>query len=221
MDNINVYLQNSNNGFWYDHGVELGAAIVTLIAFLFTFWNINRTNKRQEIEEQKRNDRTLKMIDLVTQKQIEKLREINKEVSEKLETEPKPDYKDLYDLNIDKRVTNFYTQIKVSVTLNDVAKYIKDNELSETLINYQEKIKDMLINQHANLNLEALEKITTKLEDIEKALKEYDKLKTYTYVSNIILAEQKDKIQKELKKYEEFNELMKKLTTKLIDEINV
>lgn len=215
MNGINIYLQTSNNGFWYDHGVELFAAFVTLVAFLFTFRNVIRTNDRQEREEQKKNEKTLKMIDLATKEKTEKLKEINKKISEKIKSEHKPDDEGLYDLHIDKQSMHFSTQIKIMVNLNDVAKYVRDSDLHLTLPNYQETIKSLLINQHTNLNLKAIEKVTTRLENIESVLKKLDELKTYTYVSNAIIRGEEDNAQEELKKYGELNELIEKLSKEL------
>ena len=51
-----------------NHGVELFGAIVTLLALTFT--NIKRTDKRLEKDE-KKEYKTLKMIDLSTHKENE------------------------------------------------------------------------------------------------------------------------------------------------------
>src|SRR5699024_4276136 len=207
MNGISIYLQTISKGFWYDHGVELFSAIVTLAAFLFTFDNVIRTNNRQVREEQKKNEKTLKMIDLATREKTEKIKKINKKISEKIEIEHEPDDNGFYDLNIDKQAINFETKIKILVTVNDVAKYIKDSELPLTLVNYQEKIKSMLVSQHTNLNLKTIEKITTRLESIENALNKLYELKTYTYVSNLIIREEENEAQKEFEKYKKLNAL--------------
>ncbi|MEB8101606.1 hypothetical protein [Staphylococcus xylosus] len=220
MDNINVYLKTSESNFWYEHGVELGAAIVTLVAFLFTFWNINRTNKRQELEEQKKNNKTLKMIDLVTQEQSAKLKEINKKINKKIESEPKLDTNGNYFLTVEEPYTKeIETQIKESVNLNDIAKYVNKDELSSILINYQKEVTDIMVSQHTNLNLEALDKVTTKLENIENTLKKIDEIKSYIYVCNAIRKMERKNIQVEFQKYNDLNKLIENSSRKLIYDI--
>lgn len=220
MDNINVYLKTSESNFWYEHGVELGAAIVTLVAFLFTFWNINRTNKRQELEEQKKNNKTLKMIDLVSQEQSAKLKEINKKINKKIESEPKLDTNGNYFLTVEEPYTKeIETQIKESVNLNDIAKYVNKDELSSILINYQKEVTDIMVSQHTNLNLEALDKVTTKLENIENTLKKIDEIKSYIYVCNAIRKMERKNIQVEFQKYNDLNKLIENSSRKLIYDI--
>lgn len=214
MDNINVYLQNSNNGFWYDHGVELGAAIVTLIAFLFTFWNINHTNKKQEIEEQKKNEKTLKMIDLVTDLQVRNINGFTEDFNEILEKTP--DDNGHYYVYIEKIFSGFATKIQESLIVHDCCKYIIKNKLSEQLILYSNNIKEMLVNQHTNLNLNSLEKVTTKLEDIEIVIKDIEELTSYENISNLILEEKKEIIEKEFVKYKKINKDIEKISAKLI-----
>ena len=72
-----------------------------------------------------------------------------------------------------------------------VCKYIIKNKLSEQLILYSNNIKEMLVNQHTNLNLNSLEKVTTKLEDIEIVIKDIEELTSYENISNLILEEKK------------------------------
>lgn len=216
MNGNNNCLQNVIKDILYYLNADSISAIIALIALIVTLSNIIWTNIKQKREEQKRNNKTLKMIDLATKEKTEELKELNKEISKKIKNEHKPDDKGLYDLHIDNQAMEFSTKIKILVNLNDVAKYVKDSELHLTLSNYQEKIKSLLINQHTNLNFKTLEKITTKLEDIENAIKKLYEFKTYTYVCNVIIRdEEEDKAQKEFKKYEELNELIEKLSKEL------
>lgn len=52
--------QVAEHSFLYDHGVELFGAIVTLLAFLLTFANIKRTDKRLEKDEKKKEYKNFK-----------------------------------------------------------------------------------------------------------------------------------------------------------------
>src|SRR5699024_1197573 len=87
-----IGLQIAKHSFWYDHGVELLSALVTLVAFIFTFWNITNTNKKMYSDEIKKNDKTLKMIDLVTQKQRKNIGNFVIELEKLKEFEDREDY---------------------------------------------------------------------------------------------------------------------------------
>lgn len=215
MNGNNNCLQNVIKDILYYLNADSISAIIALIALIVTLSNIIWTNIKQKREEQKRNNKTLKMIDLATKEKTEELKELNKEISKKIKNEHKPDDKGLYDLHIDNQALEFSTKVKIMVNLNDVAKYVKDNELHLTLSNYQETIKSLLINQHTNLNFETLKKITTRLEDIENTVNKLYELKTYTYVYNVIIRGEEDNAQEELKKYGELNELIEKLSKEL------
>lgn len=215
MNGNNNCLQNVIKDILYYLNADSISAIIALIALIVTLSNIIWTNIKQKREEQKRNNKTLKMIDLATKEKTEELKELNKEISKKIKNEHKPDDKGLYYLHINNQALEFSTKVKIMVNLNDVAKYVKDNELHLTLSNYQETIKSLLINQHTNLNFETLKKITTRLEDIENTVNKLYELKTYTYVYNVIIRVEEDNAQEELKKYGELNELIEKLSKEL------
>lgn len=215
MNGNNNCLQNVIKDILYYLNADSISAIIALIALIVTLSNIIWTNIKQKREEQKRNNKTLKMIDLATKEKTEELKELNKEISKKIKNEHKPDDKGLYYLHINNQALEFSTKVKIMVNLNDVVKYVKDNELHLTLSNYQETIKSLLINQHTNLNFETLKKITTRLEDIENTVNKLYELKTYTYVYNVIIRGEEDNAQEELKKYGELNELIEKLSKEL------
>lgn len=215
MNGNNNCLQNVIKDILYYLNADSISAIIALIALIVTLSNIIWTNIKQKREEQKRNNKTLKMIDLATKEKTEELKELNKEISKKIKNEHKPDDKGLYYLHINNQALEFSTKVKIMVNLNDVVKYVKDNELHLTLSNYQETIKSLLINQHTNLNFETLKKITTRLEDIENTVNKLYELKTYTYVYNVIIRVEEDNAQEELKKYGELNELIEKLSKEL------
>lgn len=215
MNNINIYFQGTDNSFWYNHGVELMAAIVTLIAFLFTFWNITNTNKKQNIEEQKRNEKTLKMIDLFTQSQREETEKFNCYYSKSLETKPNKDGR--FYLNL--QLLDFETNSRTAFIVNDCCKYIEEQNLYNILINYENNIKELLLKQHTNLNLNTLEKVTSKLEDIGFTLILIDKLKSHQFISSEIIRENEEFLIKELEKYKQLNKIIARLSLKLIDNV--
>lgn len=100
--------------------------------------------------------------------------------------------------------------------VHDCCEYIIKNKLSEQLILYSNNIKEMLVNQHTNLNLNSLEKVTTKLEDIEIVIKDIEKLTSYENISNLIIEGKKETIEKEFVKYKKINKDIEKISTKLI-----
>ncbi|MCG2360584.1 hypothetical protein K4Q22_00905 [Staphylococcus epidermidis] len=127
---------------------------MTLVAFLFTFWNINRTNKPQELEEQKKNEKTLKMIDLVTQTERAEISKFIHNVDISLQTQP--DKNKLYFIEFPE--INYETTSKTAVIVNNSARYLEKNSIYMKLEYYKFNIKELLLKQHTNLNLNTLEK---------------------------------------------------------------
>ncbi|WP_049336764.1 hypothetical protein [Staphylococcus hominis] len=87
MININIILNTQEHGYIYEHGAELLGSIITGIAFIFTFIKmIIDNNKDKKIEEEK-NKKTLKMLDLISEKHVENIKNTREELENKKEIE--------------------------------------------------------------------------------------------------------------------------------------
>ncbi|MCD8860191.1 hypothetical protein [Staphylococcus gallinarum] len=142
------------NNFWYDHGVELGGAIVTLLAFLLTFFNIRRTDKKlkederkrndkQELEDKKINDKTLKMIDLVTKKERDSIKQCAMVLTSKKDIVTKEKY-NITSYSKFYRNTTIETQNKLAFILFKRAVYSYDYKIENELNNYMLDLKNSL-----------------------------------------------------------------------------
>lgn len=223
MGNFNIYFQNSNNGFWYDHGIELVSAIVTLLAFLFTFYNINRTNKKQDIEEQKKNEKTLKMFDLVTQKQSNRIEKCLNSFEESQKVEERENIQEHpYLITFSINNLTIATENKSAVILTRKINYLYNEDVEKDLKNYIEKLEEMLTNNHTNLNLYSLERVTNKLNDLNEVINQINQLKIH-FVPDLVFRdlinpiEDQKKIQEKLSEVEQIKGIMKKASMKLSD----
>ncbi|MBF0712357.1 hypothetical protein ACYJ80_06180 [Staphylococcus capitis] len=158
--------QVAEHSFWYNHGVELFGAIVTLLAFLLTFTNIKRTDKRLEKDEKKRNIKTLKMIDLSTHKERMSIQQWA--LMFKMENDVITQKK--YNILFSNYNVNFETENKKAFIIGEIANKYKISDLEVELTHYLEIIKDNLNNNHVNLSLQSLKRITEKISYLNEAI---------------------------------------------------
>ena len=158
--------QVAEHSFWYNHGVELFGAIVTLLAFLLTFTNIKRTDKRLEKDEKKRNIKTLKMIDLSTHKERMSIQQWA--LMFKMENDVITQKK--YNILFSNYNVNFETENKKAFIIGEIANKYKISDLEVELTHYLEIIKDNLNNYHVNLSLQSLKRITEKISYLNEAI---------------------------------------------------
>ncbi|WP_222118951.1 hypothetical protein [Staphylococcus capitis] len=158
--------QVAEHSFWYNHGVELFGAIVTLLAFLLTFTNIKRTDKRLEKDEKKRNIKTLKMIDLSTHKERMSIQQWA--LMFKMENDVITQKK--YNILFSNYKVNFETENKKAFIIGEIANKYKISDLEVELTHYLEIIKDNLNNNHVNLSLQSLKRITEKISYLNEAI---------------------------------------------------
>lgn len=198
-------LQIAKNGFWYDHGVELLSAVVTLVAFIFTFWNITRTNKKMNSDEIKKNEKTLKMIDLVTQKQRESLEKYLKHLKNSKEIEKK----DCYTIVFEKYNFALSVNNELAVIICRTSNYLYQDNVDTSLNSYIDKLKEMLVNNHTNLNLGSLEIINNKLNDLDNTITQINTI-NMNLVHEMVFSESRKPLEEQTKiqeKYNEFKEL--------------
>ncbi|GGB90320.1 hypothetical protein [Staphylococcus nepalensis] len=215
-----IGLQIAKHSFWYDHGVELLSALVTLAAFIFTFWNITNTNKKMYSDEIKKNDKTLKMIDLVTQKQRKNIGNFVIELEKLKEFEDRENYEILSPFSLTINSKN-----KHAFILGERAEYFYYNDIEKELNDYLETMKEILNNNHVNLNLRSLEKITDKINNLNNAINQSMRITDIGDVYSIILADSKlpiesqSKIEEMYEAYDVFIELLRETSKKLIEDI--
>lgn len=211
--------QVAKHSFWYDHGVELFGAIVTLLAFLLTFTNIKRTDKRLEKDEKKRNIKTLKMIDLSTHKERMSIQQWA--LMFKMENDVITQEK--YNILFSNYNINFETENKKAFIIGEIANKYKISDLEVELTHYLEIIKDNLNNNHVNLSLQSLERITEKISYLNEAINYSKWFSDTEAICNIIIAntklpiESQSEIEKIYKEYKKFNNLLTDSSKGLID----
>ncbi|WP_368868496.1 hypothetical protein [Staphylococcus epidermidis] len=211
--------QVAKHSFWYDHGVELFGAIVTLLAFLLTFTNIKRTDKRLEKDEKKRNIKTLKMIDLSTHKERMSIQQWA--LMFKMENDVITQEK--YNILFSNYNINFETENKKAFIIGEIANKYKISDLEVELTHYLEIIKDNLNNNHVNLSLQSLERITEKISYLNEAINYSKWFSDTEAICNIIIADTKlpiesqSEIEKIYKEYKKFNNLLTDSSKGLID----
>lgn len=219
------------NSFWYDHGVELGGAIVTLLAFLLTFFNIRRTDKKlkederkrndkQELEDKKVNDKTLKMIDLVTKKERDNIKQCAMVLVSKKDVITRGKY-NITSYSKFYMNTTIETQNKLAFILFKRAVYSSDYKIENELENYLETIKECINKNHVNLN--SLEKINDKITKINEGINRSKSLTNLSEIYSTILGERKLPVesQNETEKlydgFEKFIKLLIEISESLID----
>ncbi|WP_323703527.1 hypothetical protein P3T86_13910 (plasmid) [Staphylococcus nepalensis] len=211
--------QVSEHSFLYDHGVELFGAIVTLLAFLLTFANIKRTDKRLEKDEKKRNIKTLKMIDLSTHKERMSIKQwaVTFRMERNVITQKK------YNILFSNYNMNFETENKKAFIVGEIANKYKIRDLEVELTHYLEIIKDNLNNNHVNLSLQSLERVTEKISYLNEAINYSKWFGDTEVICNIIIAdtrlpiESQSEIEKTYKAYKKFNNLLEASSKGLID----
>ncbi|RIM43662.1 hypothetical protein, partial [Staphylococcus capitis] len=177
--------QVAEHSFWYDHGVELFGAIVTLLAFLLTFTNIKRTDKRLEKDEKKRNIKTLKMIDLSTHKERMSIQQWA--LMFKMENDVITQKK--YNILFSNYNVNFETENKKAFIIGEIAYKYKISDMEVELTHYLDIIKYKLNNNHVNLSLQSLERITEKISYLNEAINYSKWFSDTEAIYNIIIAD--------------------------------
>lgn len=178
--NINIYTQNEKFSiitFLYEHGVESLAAIVTLFAFIVTFYSILNNNKKDKENEIKRNHKTLQMIDLITEHHrkefefiINKINDFDNNIGNAELLNDIPMYEIKFDSghNPNGIIDRYETPLFKSYTTFSKYDYLKSELVINCIDNYDFEIKKLVSNHHLNLNNESLDKITNKLITLKK-----------------------------------------------------
>lgn len=222
---INIILSTQQHGYIYEHGAELFGAIITAIAFIYTFRRIYKENEKETENENEKNQKTLIMIDLISGKHIDNIEHIKKQLNDvKIGTTlqiglngVKPAYQiDLNDIdshNIMHTKKVYYTRSFDKYHILESFKRIKENNTTQIIKEYKDEITKILSNQHLNMNLESLDKINNKINTLSKLLKKLEMIDKYIEIIEISAQEemndpniiQTEKTEKEKNDIEEFN----------------
>ena len=157
----------ANNGFWYDHGVEIVAAIATFaavgVAMLTSWYTVSKDRKNKEDD----NNKTLYMLDLLTLKNRSVLYQTLNKIQNADYKKPKQDdikYIKEYYVNI---TENQYPTMK-----NDLVKLFwkqlefDSNFLVEEIDSYKSTLENIIKEQYSNLYFESIKKVEDKIGDL-------------------------------------------------------
>ena|SRR5699024_9576325 len=191
-----MYFLKTQNNFLYDHGINLATSTITLLAFLVTFGNIIYNIHKQSKEYESRNKKTLGLIDLMLESEISTAKKHLKQIKDirtndwihKLHTHPLISETDFILDTKDPTKIDFYIVPMNHIELPTLGKtnvetknknifiialtyvYIYDNEITNFLKNYKESLKAYVKNQHLNLNSKSLDKITTRINNLNEII---------------------------------------------------
>ncbi|MDT0668381.1 hypothetical protein RM616_02185 [Mammaliicoccus sciuri] len=197
--NINFYTKSGSIdkiNFLYDHGVELFAAIVTLLAFGLTFYSIWNNNKKDKDNEIKRNHKTLQMIDLITEHHRKKFEVMLSKINnfdynignvELLHDVPMYEIKFDSDYPPYKNIYRYETPLFNSYITFSKYDYLKSELVINCIDNYDFEIKKLVSNHHLSLNNDSLDKITNKLltlKNLKFGISDFNLLSLYLYESS-------------------------------------
>lgn len=200
----------TDNNFLYDHGVEAISAALTLLALIVSLSSFLYTNRKLKKDEQNKNRKTLQMIDLVTKKEQNNIRNYIIMLERKKDVLSRGEYEVISPVGM-----RLFVQNKKAFIISERANYINENKLGNELENYLELIKVQLNNNHVNLSLDSLEKITDKINELNNAINQYERISDMGEIYNTILIdsrlpiESQNEIKKLYKEYENFVELLR------------
>lgn len=233
---IKIIISTQEHGYFYEHGAELLGAIITALAFVYTFRRIYKENKKEKDNEREKNQKTLKMLDLISGKYIENIDFIKEQLNDVRHGstlqigigKEKPAYQiDLQNIesnNIMHRKKVYHTHSFDKYCILESFKRIKENNTKEIIENYKDEITKILSNQHLNINLKSLDKINNKINTLSELL---EKLKTLDQLINLLEFSADKEMNapriKSTKKTEEENdeEFFKNIETSKIEEIKI
>ncbi|MBF9296201.1 hypothetical protein I3V62_16020 [Staphylococcus epidermidis] len=118
---------------------------------------------------------------------------------------------------------NFETGNKKAFIIGEIANKYKVSDLEVELTHYLEIIKDNLNNNHVNLSLQSLERVTEKISYLNEAISYSKWFSDTETICNIIIAETRlpiesqREIEKIYKAYKTFNNLLADSSKGLID----
>lgn len=161
----------ANNGFWYDHGIELIAAIATFaaagVAMLTSWYTVSKDRKNKEDD----NNKTLYMLDLLTVKNRSVLYQTLNKIQDADYKKPKKE-----DIKYIKEYFVKITENQYPTLKNDLVKlFWKQLEfdskfLIEEIDSYKSTLENIIKEQYSNLYFESIKKVEDKIVDLETLL---------------------------------------------------
>ncbi|MGX5791812.1 hypothetical protein ACWKSJ_12375 [Staphylococcus equorum] len=178
---MNVIISQEHN-YLYEHGAELLGSIITGLAFIFTFVKLYIDTNKEKRNEKEKNEKTLMMLDLISEKYINKIDFIEKNLLDvKQSYAIKMGINDeslTYQINLEEIESSnqmhvketFHTYSFDTYCILESFKLIKENCITEQISKYKDELTKILSNQHINLQLNSLEKINNKLNILSELL---------------------------------------------------
>ncbi|MGW9988477.1 hypothetical protein [Staphylococcus hominis] len=196
---LNIF---SQNGYMYEHGADLLAAIGTTSAVIISLIVSYISKKRGEEEEIIRNNKTLELIDLISYKHNNRINIIEENLRS---IENNTNKFEIYPQNSNTpRFSGYNIPVKNFEFMSFPAKFNNKNNLDRGLLTidktrkdilqiynlfidqnviliveeFIEELNSILINHHLNLNSSSLDKINIKLESLfslKEHIRNYEK----------------------------------------------
>lgn len=159
-----------NNNYWYDHGTELGAAAITLIAVVIALINSAYTMSKDRKNKREDDKKTIYMLDLMTLDSRRDLYKnlVNIQSSELIERDMLGNEIIHFDDEIFPEAT---IKKHPSIQYDMKSLYRKNHFFSSEILNevtdkYKESLESTLHSQYSNLYFESIKKIEKKIEKI-------------------------------------------------------
>lgn len=216
----------ANNGFWYDHGVELAVAIATFFTVAVAFGTIWYTVSKDRKNKKEDDEKTLYMLDLKT---VDYRLKFKKELDEiKTSEMNKAYYHAITDNPITKDMIDDMLQSEYPNLLEDVKEFHRKTlklgppKIVEIINEYKSTIESILYNHYTNLSLESIKLLETKIELSKSLLRTTNRL--HFFPKELIL-DRRTKFDESrithlndgLKKFNEYEDMIHQLSKKTLN----
>ncbi|MGW7807945.1 hypothetical protein ACWESC_10595 [Staphylococcus xylosus] len=193
---MNVIGAREHN-YLYEHGAELLRSIITGLAFIFTFVKLYIDTKKETNTEKVKNEKTLIMLDLISEKYIGKIEFLeNKLIDIKQEFAIKiglDEEQQTYRINLKDIESSNQMHFKEIFHTNSFDKYfilenfklIKESYIINHINKFKDELTKILSNKHINLQLNSLEKINNKLNVLSELLDELEEIDKFINIVEI------------------------------------
>lgn len=180
------------NGYMYEHGADLLAAIGTISAVIISLSSVHQSNKKEKQENQNKNNKTLELIDLLSQKHNDlitlvdtKIKTFKNSTQAPITINQGPSLYEIDISNIDqlpeivtsKNVDTLYTKFHSIYFVLETYLYLKDINIINKINLYIDDLNNALIVHHLNLSSHSLILINNKLKhlsDLKNSIRNLD-----------------------------------------------
>lgn len=215
-----------DNGFWYDHGIEIIVGILTLLGLGLALWNSAYAVSKDRKNKEDDNNKTLYILDLLTVNNrsvlYRALNRIQNAEHKKSKKEGIPYYpyiegyfnelsEDQYPTIKNDLVRLFWKQLEFS-----------PNSLVDEIDSYKNTLENTINEQYSNLYFESIKKIEYKIGELESLLSSIEmirsiKLTSVTAYGNPIDETRADKVPSILNYFKKLESDLSKASKSLSD----